>query len=984
MPPPFLGGTVFVVLGKEYKVQLDNLNSADGNELFTAVGNVLQSVKFGEHTTALAQLRRAFELLEPSLCEKSLQDYPHELQTELESMVFFSPSSTAAMKGMILLPVFKPSSCHKSKDAFLNDFGCLAIDVHQPKLAEQVFERVLKMKRERDCLDTAVVHSNIGCSLSFQGQYQKAKIHLLESSSLFQRLINKREEKEAQQFLNSCLASVYNNLGWLLTKLGEGKKALEHFEQISAITANGQTLEKHIALPVRRNMAELYLRQNNPENAEKILKECKSLCEDTGEVALLVLVELELLSVLQGRQVEDTVDSYIQKFEVQEPYDELIIDGVTIQVLEKLACLSAQTGKLIKAEAMANKVVHLCKTVYGTQHPVTASALQHLACILWEHMDISSCISTLEESSEILEEIYQSNHPQLAACYFKLSFLQFTKKNDREGARKYFGKAVNVIDKVFGPEMCLTYADKLLHMKDIVGTLVFEFGSGKSCGRTSVRNGKVRQNAARSSADLWCNEGDAQEANKNCCCVTKHLVGLMPCSVSVRTVLNALQFGRVTDDVKSFLLDQSRPQLSPAVLLIRVIHCFGEMRSQASSGQSSNVDGLSELMMMLERRAVPALFSNEVALNPEDETGVAEKRAFIMAALSFLGCAFTKLSDQHKAFQAYSLLCDCIVVLQEDLGQSDAFDNLFQEHRCYYSAEDVSTAGQELTVCTIITTEPEDNNPDRVAHHPGLAKVTCHGDRTSRRLIVTGRIQGQVDIEDLRRISKKCVESVRQSLDVSPESVLRSSCLIQLEKPVCSTTVTLLLSELDLLPLCLTVALESREQQEECLFRYCHSILNLASSAHTSVQLMNKLLITFIREEGKLAAFSDVSHDNGLIVLTCHQPTPLRITIVNREETVEVISQVVSVTTASRTPECHCTSITDFIQHVIRECSSQGTVKMLRARESCVASGSSEEQQLPEVVPHPCVGVVTGVRADDKLTPVKVCPVFKCFYSDRL
>nr|MEE4269620.1 serine/threonine-protein kinase [Candidatus Krumholzibacteria bacterium] len=297
-----------------------------------------------------------------------------------------------------------------------------------------------------DSLKLAATLESLGRLSEAQGDWQQAAEH-------FARVLGMRQRLQPREF--GLAAITWNNLGSAMLAGGQPDSALTCFEAaLAGHEASSSASAGELSL-VMTNLASLYSRQGQGDQAIGLFVRADSLMRGGGRsranhpqranmlsnwgVALYRLGDLEGA----GSRITEALALWRRVLGENHPQ---VGRGEN-----NLAAILEKQGKDEEAEPHYRESLRIKRMSLGARHPSVASTLNNLALLVQRRGDFDESEILLTESLAIREESLPADHPQIARGWYNLARLYHD--TDRPTlAEPLYRQALELRQRVLGPE----------------------------------------------------------------------------------------------------------------------------------------------------------------------------------------------------------------------------------------------------------------------------------------------------------------------------------------------------------------------------------------------------------------------------------------------------------------------------------------------------------------------------------------------------
>lgn len=278
-------------------------------------------------------------------------------------------------------------------------------------------------KGKKDTLLIADVHTNLGVSYDYSGDYGKAILHYLESYTLNKALKN-----------NEALGTSSSNLGQLFSTLKIYDKAIYYLKKSEAIAISLK--DTATLCYAYENLGANYLSKNELLKAkfylEKALKLAKAMNLQEHEIVSLTYSNLGMLAI--KNKALDKAEAYLDTA-LNIADQKSLTFHKTFALAHQIDLLNKQ-NKLKEAEDVALKALELCKNTEQT--PLKINILEFLKETYAKQKMFEKAFATQEEALKLEESLkLEDNLKQIAVLiatrdYDKKSQIENLLKNQEQ------------------------------------------------------------------------------------------------------------------------------------------------------------------------------------------------------------------------------------------------------------------------------------------------------------------------------------------------------------------------------------------------------------------------------------------------------------------------------------------------------------------------------------------------------------------------
>ena len=399
--------------------------------------------KFGEHQKAIPLLLRLVDIR-----EKNLKHEPAKIGQAVNMLATSFYKTNQREKALLLyekgVTIFE--NALRENDEILGD---VYLNIGSAYLESQLYDNAIKyfskanLIFEKKFIYDKLIDScmSLAYCLEKQSNFFKAKEALFKALQL----------SEKENLDKSVLALLYNNIGSLLSTLGEQKSALENFYKALSIKESIHGYNEFDISTTINNIALLQLRMGNFQEAIKLFEKSLSITEringrDHPETAL----SLNNLALgLEAAGEYNTANRYFK--EAVSIYESNLGSNhiQSISVKNNLAMNLFKQGKISDAITISEHSLAEIREKHGEQNPPFQTTLNNLSSIYCDIGDYEKSIKLNEQSYAICLQLYGLNHPETATVLSNLA-VSYSRNSQYNKAIEFDTLAYSVREKVLG------------------------------------------------------------------------------------------------------------------------------------------------------------------------------------------------------------------------------------------------------------------------------------------------------------------------------------------------------------------------------------------------------------------------------------------------------------------------------------------------------------------------------------------------------
>ncbi len=339
--------------------------------------------------------------------------------------------------GQVLLDNFSIANMNNLPFASGND-GYQRMSAELDELNKEIKEirskqekKQLKMEKKRIKLEQEPANEDN------QEEYNEAKEELEEINSKLQKRLNrlntlKDEFTRHQQALIDTAKRVSE---MQLEKVSsELRRAIDAFEQghVEAANAILDGIEREADL----HMEQLELDRNLVhQDIEAFMLQAKTVIAD--------------LSIPINRRIEKAIALYAKADDWAEK--SALNKEKYIDLLSDYANFLYDYAFYDKALVINHRLLSLCESFLGTEHPDTATSYNNIGLVYQEQGDYTKALEYLFKALAIKEKVLGMEHPDTATSYNNIG-LVYDEQGDYTKALEYYFKALEILEIVLGTE----------------------------------------------------------------------------------------------------------------------------------------------------------------------------------------------------------------------------------------------------------------------------------------------------------------------------------------------------------------------------------------------------------------------------------------------------------------------------------------------------------------------------------------------------
>ncbi|MAI66334.1 MAG: hypothetical protein CMJ26_00485 [Phycisphaerae bacterium] len=353
-----------------------------------------------KHTAAALAIASIFFVLIISVFV--ISNYAVELEKQTKGLKYETIRSTAVKKfASSMLSSVDPAVCGEmDKELMLHILA---------KASDSVSEDF-----ENQPLVEAEIRKIIGTAYLDISQYAKAKPHLQESISLFDKYGDSVRLKDKVVSVNPKSIGSKITLARLHYLLGEYKKSEALLKTALLLTTTALGPDKPITLEANLQMADLLNRQGKHDESEKYINEVlriqRAIYGDEHKETVRTLANLGVSYFGQGKYEEalpyfrEALESTRTLFGEDHPS--------TLNIMLNLGNTLLSQKKYDEAKPFLLEVLASNRRILGNDHPSTASALNSVGSLLKSQLKYAEAEPYLLEAFEMSKRVSGASHPK--------------------------------------------------------------------------------------------------------------------------------------------------------------------------------------------------------------------------------------------------------------------------------------------------------------------------------------------------------------------------------------------------------------------------------------------------------------------------------------------------------------------------------------------------------------------------------------------
>jgi tetratricopeptide (TPR) repeat protein len=276
-----------------------------------------------------------------------------------------------------------------------------------------------------------------------QGRLVDAEQHYFRSLSILEQLASNDDNKD--------LATVLNNLGTVVSELGEPDRALNYYQRALDAYRVSTGEQGHELGVYLNNLASAMLALGRYEEARTVSEEALYLDQLrfgpdhprlAGRLANLAAVLKSLGELTQAQRLLE------QALEIDEATYGVHHPAVARDV-NNLGTVLRHKGDMQAARACFERALAIDEAVFGPAHPTVATDLSNLAAVLQDLDELDSARVLLERALAIDESSYGPEHPTVAIRLTNLGSIARQQRDDYR-ARDSYARALKIFQQSLG------------------------------------------------------------------------------------------------------------------------------------------------------------------------------------------------------------------------------------------------------------------------------------------------------------------------------------------------------------------------------------------------------------------------------------------------------------------------------------------------------------------------------------------------------
>lgn len=398
----------------------------------------------GDYQKAIPLLIRLIDIR-----EKKLKNEPAKIG-QVVNMLATSYYKTGETQKALLLYEKGVTLFENAPGVNSDILGDIYFNIGSAYIGSQQFDNAIKyfdkanLYFEKNCNYNKIIDSSISLSfcLEKKSDFLKAKKTLLNALHL-------SEKKDIEK---SILALLYNNIGSLMSTLGEQEPALENFYKALQIKESIQGYNEFDISTTINNIALLKIRMGNFQEAIPLFERSLSISErlngrDHPETALAIN-NLALGYAAAGDYIAAN-----KHFKEAVSIYESNLGSTHIQLISaknNFAMNLFKLGKISDAMEILEECLAKIKDKQGEQNREFQNTLNNLSGIYCEIGDYEKSIKLNKDSYEICLKIYGLNHPETAQSASNIA-VSYSRIAEYAKALEFDNLAFSIRNDVLGP-----------------------------------------------------------------------------------------------------------------------------------------------------------------------------------------------------------------------------------------------------------------------------------------------------------------------------------------------------------------------------------------------------------------------------------------------------------------------------------------------------------------------------------------------------
>jgi len=292
--------------------------------------------------------------------------------------------------------------------------------------------------------DVARGLNNLGILLSDLGEYQEAEEYL-------ERALRIREKGLGDE--HPDVAQSLHSLASLLTLTGQYDRAKPLFERALDIREKRFGAESPTVAHTLGNLANLLVNLGDFSNAKTLQERTLTIYEsEWGPEHPNVAAALHNLATIYYHMGDYA--GATQLFERALVMRETVLGSEHPVVTESMLGLGVQyviMGDYVRGKRLFEAAVSIQERTLGPAHPALGPSLHNLGSICGEMGDYTQAISTLERAFSVTRAALGEEHPDLALILHSLSTV-YAQNGEEEKALSLLERALGIQERTLGPE----------------------------------------------------------------------------------------------------------------------------------------------------------------------------------------------------------------------------------------------------------------------------------------------------------------------------------------------------------------------------------------------------------------------------------------------------------------------------------------------------------------------------------------------------
>lgn len=339
------------------------------------------------------------------------------------------------------------TSRRRDLGAAYNNRGCISLILGDFKQAEDYFETSLK---HLDCEKRHYPNSSSLGTMFIAVNCNTARLHLLSrnfSGAMEKQelLVEECKSKEIKELPLQVVFTVLNNQAVLCTTLGHLNKAEQELKWLISYLSEMNREDCDFLLNFETlHLSEVLLLRGKSQEAEKVSR-LETLKSADG---------IELVQMFGGLHINVRIEAF-----------EKLVEVIFLKGKIRFACKLLETGLKILRKSC------------GPDHFNVASLLHKQGTILSRIGEVSSATEKFKCSVDIFQQIFGVKHPFLLRCYMSLGELALTLERT-DDSYLYFQRAMENVEEIyqvpFVGELSRIYIKITTNCKPFQGSIVGE------------------------------------------------------------------------------------------------------------------------------------------------------------------------------------------------------------------------------------------------------------------------------------------------------------------------------------------------------------------------------------------------------------------------------------------------------------------------------------------------------------------------------